>query len=57
MDLTVAVLAEVAVRLAGGDARPGTYTPGELFGPELAEAAGAEISLGDTVHGLNRASR
>ncbi len=57
MNFTVAVLAEVAARLAGGGGRPGAYTPGDLFGPELAEAAGAEISLGDTVHGLNRASR
>jgi hypothetical protein len=45
MDFTVAVLSEVAARLSRGAARPGAYTPGALFGPELAEAAGAEISV------------
>jgi hypothetical protein len=45
MDFTVAVLSEVAARLSSGAARPGAYTPSVLFGPELAEAARAEISV------------
>ena len=45
MDFTCAVLAEVAARLANGGARPGAFTPCELFGAELAEAAGAQISI------------
>jgi len=40
MDFTVAAAAEVAARLARGEGRPGAYTPGALFGPDLAEAAG-----------------
>lgn len=44
MDFTVGSIAEVATRLARGEGRPGAYTPGALFGPELAEAAGAELS-------------
>ncbi|MGI5241127.1 saccharopine dehydrogenase NADP-binding domain-containing protein [Dactylosporangium sp. CA-139066] len=43
MDFTVAAAAEVAARLARGEGRPGAYTPGALFGPSLAEAAGAEF--------------
>jgi hypothetical protein len=43
MAFTTRVLAEVALRLARGDGRPGAYTPGALFGPELAEAAGAQF--------------
>lgn len=45
MDYTCAVLAEVSARLASGGARPGAFTPCELFGAELAEAAGAQISI------------
>jgi len=45
MDFTVGAVAEVASRLARGEGRPGAYTPGALFGPELAEAAGAELSV------------
>ena len=43
MDVTAAACAEVAVRLARGEGRPGAHTPGALFGPELALAAGAEF--------------
>ncbi len=43
MDFTVAATAEVALRLARGEGRPGAYTPGALFGPDLAVAAGAEF--------------
>lgn len=45
MDFTVGVIAEVASRLAGDEGRPGAYTPGALFGPELAEVAGAELMV------------
>lgn len=37
---TAMVAATVAERLLGGKGQPGAYTPGALFGPELAEAAG-----------------
>jgi short subunit dehydrogenase-like uncharacterized protein len=40
MDFTIAVAVQVAQRLARGEGRPGAFTPGELFGAELAEAAG-----------------
>jgi len=43
MDFTAAVAAEVTHRLLKGEGRPGAYTPGALFGPELAEAAGGEF--------------
>lgn len=42
-DFTVAVAAEVALRLARGEGSPGAYTPGSLFGPELAIAAGGQF--------------
>lgn len=45
MDFTAAVAAEVSVRLADGGGRPGAFTPGALFGPELALAAGGEFVL------------
>lgn len=45
MDFTAAAAAEVALRLARGEGRPGAYFPGELFGAELAIAAGAEITV------------
>lgn len=45
MDFTVAVATEVALRLSRGEGRPGAYTPGALFGPELATAAGGEFLL------------
>lgn len=45
-DFTSAVCSEVALRLARGTkARPGAYTPCEIFGSEIAEAAGAKIIL------------
>ncbi len=37
---TATVTAKVAEWLLQGKGRPGAYTPGSLFGPELAEAAG-----------------
>ncbi len=37
---TATVAAKVAERLLQGKGQPGAYTPGALFGPELAEAAG-----------------
>jgi len=43
MVFTASVAAEVAARLAQGNYRPGAYTAGALFGPELAEAAGAQF--------------
>jgi hypothetical protein len=45
-NFTAAVAAEVARRLRSGEGRPGAHTPGALFGPELAEAAGAELIIG-----------
>jgi short subunit dehydrogenase-like uncharacterized protein len=41
MDFTAAVAAGVAARLARGEGKPGTYTPGVAFGPDLAVEAGA----------------
>jgi short subunit dehydrogenase-like uncharacterized protein len=43
LDFTTAVAAEVTLRLAAGEGRPGAHTPGSLFGASLAEAAGAEL--------------
>jgi short subunit dehydrogenase-like uncharacterized protein len=45
MAFTAAVAAEVAIRLAGGDCRPGGFTPGALFGASLAESAGGEFLI------------
>jgi len=45
MDFTVAVTTEVTRRLLGGEGRPGSYTPGALFGPGLAEAAGGTFVI------------
>lgn len=45
MDFTAAAAAEVAIRLARGEGRPGAYFPGELFGAELAVVAGGEFIL------------
>lgn len=47
MDFTAAVAAEVADRLASGAGRPGAYTPGALFGAELAEQAGGTFLVED----------
>lgn len=44
-NFTAAVAVEVTRRLLAGDGRPGAHTPGALFGPELAEAAGGQFIL------------
>lgn len=44
MDFTSAVSAAIAARLARGEGKPGAYTPAAAFGPDLAIAAGGEIS-------------
>lgn len=44
-DFTADVTAEVTRRLVLGEGRPGAYTPGALFGPTLAVAAGGEFVL------------
>jgi short subunit dehydrogenase-like uncharacterized protein len=44
---TGAVPAEIARRLLAGQGRPGAYTPAALFGPSLAEAAGADYLIAD----------
>ena len=46
-DFTTNVMAEVAMRLARGAATPGAYTPGALFGPQLAQVAGGQFLLDD----------
>ncbi|WP_066369579.1 saccharopine dehydrogenase NADP-binding domain-containing protein [Herbidospora mongoliensis] len=43
MTFTVGAVSEVALRLARGEGRPGAFTPGRLFGPEVASAAGGEF--------------
>ena len=48
-DFTAAVAAEVTQRLLRGDGRPGAFTPGALFGSELAEAAGGSFLTGDAI--------
>jgi hypothetical protein len=45
MSFTARVAAEVTARLARGGQRAGAYTPGALFGFELAEQAGAQLLL------------
>ena len=45
MDFTVGVIVEVTHRLHKGEGRPGAYTPGALFGPALAEAAGGTFMI------------
>jgi hypothetical protein len=42
---TARVAAHVARRLLDGEGRPGAFTPGALFRPELAEQAGGEFIL------------
>ncbi|MCF8588969.1 saccharopine dehydrogenase NADP-binding domain-containing protein [Gordonia liuliyuniae] len=44
-NVTAAVAAEVAARLAADQGKPGVYTPAELFGPGLAESCGGAYSL------------
>jgi hypothetical protein len=45
MSFTAKIAAEVAFRLARNEGPPGAYTPGALFGPELAVTAGGEFIL------------
>jgi short subunit dehydrogenase-like uncharacterized protein len=45
MMFTADVMARVAIRIMKGDGTPGAYTPGALFGPELATECGGEIIL------------
>lgn len=45
MVFTTNVVAEVAMRLARGEGQPGSYTPGALFGPDLATDAGGRFFL------------
>ena len=45
MSFTTRVAAEVAIRLARGEGRPGVFTPGALFGPGLAVVAGGVFVL------------
>jgi hypothetical protein len=45
MVFTTTVAATVAERLLADQGQPGAYTPGALFGPELAEAAGGIFLL------------
>jgi hypothetical protein len=45
MAFTAKVAAEVAAELAQGRHRAGAYTPGSLFGPELAVTAGGHFVL------------
>jgi len=43
MEFTVGAAAGVIRRLVQGEGQPGAYTPGALFGPELAEEAGGRL--------------
>ena len=45
MTFTTAIMVEVASRLARGEGRMGAYTPGALFGPELALQMGGQFFL------------
>jgi short subunit dehydrogenase-like uncharacterized protein len=45
MDFTCAVMAEAALSLARGEAKPGAWTPSMAFGPDLAIAAGGTFVL------------
>jgi len=45
MIFTTAVMVEVASRLARNEGRPGAYTPGALFKPNLAVSAGGQFIL------------
>jgi len=42
---TAMVASEVAERLFKGEGQPGAYTPGALFGPDLAEAIGGKFLI------------
>ena len=45
MAFTNAVTTAVALRLANNEGRPGAYTPGALFGPDLAVQAGGQFLI------------
>jgi short subunit dehydrogenase-like uncharacterized protein len=45
MEFTTTVTATIAERLLAAQGQPGAYTPGALFGPELAEAAGGTFLI------------
>jgi short subunit dehydrogenase-like uncharacterized protein len=45
MAFTSAVVAKVARRLARGEGKPGAFTPGALFGPDLAVSAGGQFII------------
>ena len=45
MAYTAAVAAEVATRLAAGQAPAGAFTPTRALGPDIAASAGAEFVL------------
>jgi len=49
MAFTAKVATEVALRPSRGEGRPGAFTPGALFGPELAETAGGVFVLGESL--------
>lgn len=49
---TSRVAARVAARLADGDGRPGAFTPGALFGADLARSAGGTITIDSTAEEL-----
>jgi short subunit dehydrogenase-like uncharacterized protein len=49
MAFTAAVAAEVASRLGRNEGRPGAYTPGSLFGPDLATDAGGQFILEESL--------
>lgn len=44
-EATAVILAEVATRIVNGEGQSGAYTPGALFGPELAEAVGGTFII------------
>jgi hypothetical protein len=45
MAFTATVVAEVTRRLVLDEGRPGAFTPGALFGPDLAVHAGGQFIL------------
>lgn len=47
---TAAIAAETARRLAGGDGRPGAWTPVSLFGPDMVTSVGGEYLDLEDVH-------
>ncbi len=47
MDFTARSVSEIAFRLAQGGAQNGAFTPGALFGPDLALTAGGEFMMAE----------